>query len=381
MTNPQQPDWNPRDPSVLADQRHAYDEMRERCPVAYSEGMGWSLFRHGDVQDVLRDPDTYSNASRHHAIPNAMDGPDHATYRRLLEPYFSADRMTALEQRCRDVAAETALLLGKESISDAIASYAEPVSLKTMCHFLGWSPDWWERVGAWMHGNHLATSTRDREAAAALAVEFSAMVNEAIAAHRDRSTDTNDVTSRLMATEVDGKQWTDEEISDTLRTWIAGHGTVIAAVGILVFHLAEHQELQQRLRDQPGLIPAAVDEILRTDGPLVANRRTATRDVTIADRTIPAGERLSLMWIAANRDDRAFNDAGTVRVERDQQNSLLFGAGVHICLGAPLARLEMRVAIEELLANTTRVSLADAGALVRDANPSNGFSGLSVRIS
>ncbi|MBA2289731.1 MAG: cytochrome P450 [Chloroflexia bacterium] len=381
MSTHEQSDWDSREPSVLADQRRAYDDMRDRCPVAHSEALGWSLFRHADVQAVLSGPETYSNTSKHHAIPNAMDGPEHTRYRGLLEPYFAEERMEAVEPQCREIAAEAALTLRDENAPDAIASFAEIVALKTMCMFLGWPPETWERVRTWLHGNQKASFDRDREAGAAMADEYVAMVKDANDANRRANVDPDNVTSRLMATEVDGAHWTDEDIADTLRNWIAGHGTVVAAIGIVAFHLAEDQRLQQELRDQPGLVAAAIEEILRVDGPLVANRRTPTRDVTIGDRRIPAGERISLMWIAANRDEHAFTDATSIRLDRDQEANLAFGAGIHICLGAPLARLEMRIAIEELLAHTTRISLEDTDTPVRDTYPSNGLTKLPLRIS
>ena len=371
-------DWNPRDPEVLADQRRAYDDMRERCPVAHSDAMNWSLFRHEDVHSVLMDPDTFSNASRHPAIPNALNGQEHANHRRVLEPFFSAEQMAEFEPTCRAIAAEAARSLAATGTADAISTFAEPVALKTMCLFLGWPVEAWERVRDWIYGNQRASAERDREAAKALAAEYATMVKEAIGAHRQPSADPEDVTSRLMATEVDGGQWTDDDIVDTLRNWIAGHGTVLEAIGIVVHHLAQDQDLQHRLRDDPELIPAAVDEILRADGPLVSNRRTATRDVTIKDRPIAAGEKLALMWIAANRDPRAFDHPESIRLDRDPEGNLLFGAGIHYCLGAPLARLELRVAIEELLARTTGLSLASDQPPQRDTIPSNGLSDVLV---
>ena len=90
-------DWNPQDTEVLADKRHAYDEMRKRCPVAHSDTMHWSLFRHTDVVAVINDPDTFINASRHRAIPNSMNGFEHAQHREILEPYFSASEMAKIE--------------------------------------------------------------------------------------------------------------------------------------------------------------------------------------------------------------------------------------------------------------------------------------------
>lgn len=154
---------------------------------------------------------------------------------------------------------------------------------------------------------------------------------------------------------------------------------MVAALGNLVFSLAEHADMQQRLRREPALLPAAIDEMLRADGPLVTNRRTTTRDVAIGGRKIGAGEQITLNWIAANRDERAFDDPDAVRFDRDPMGNLLFGAGIHNCQGAPLARLQMKVALEELLTRTTAIELGTAPPS-RDAYASNGFRSLPVRL-
>ncbi len=372
-------DWDPRDPEALAGQRRAYDEMRDTCPVAHSDAMHWSLFRHADVVAVLDDPETFINSSRHHAIPNAMNGPEHAIHRDILAMHFSETGMAETEPRCRELALEAIRRIEPPETIDAVADFAEPVALRTMCTFLGWPDRTWTRVLAWIHGNREATFRRDREAGRALAAEYTSMVVEALEDHRQRGID-DDVTGRLMHTEVDGHRWTDQEIVATLRNWIAGHGTVAAALGIVVAHLAGDQELQQRLREHPELIPAAIDEIPRMDGPLVSNSRTTSREVTIDGRTIAEGERLSLMWIAANRDPAAFDAPDEVQLDRDQRGNLLYGHGIHYCLGAPLARLEMKVAVEELLANTTSFSLATDGPLERETFPGNGFVAIPIQV-
>ncbi len=368
------PDWNPRDPEVLADQRRAYDAMRERCPVSHSDAMDWSVFRHADVCAVLDDPDTYSNSSRYHAIPNALNGREHALAREALAPHFSTERMAATEPDCREIARDAIAALRDSGGGDAAALLADPVAIKTMCRFLGWPDATWARVRAWIHGNQRASFARDREAARALAAEYDAIVREHLVAHRAGSGDPDGVTSHLIRIQ------SDDEIVATLRNWIAGHGTVAESIDIVIYHLAHDTALQARLRDAPHLIPAAVDEILRADGPLVSNRRTTTRDVEIGGRKIAAGERLSLMWIAANRDPRAFDEPGEIRIDRDQSGNLLFGAGIHYCLGAPLAQLELRVAIEELLAGTAEVTLASDEEPPREPYPSNGFREMPIRV-
>lgn len=381
MSDKPTPDWDPRDAVVLRDQRSAYDGMREHCPVAYGDFLDWSLFRHETIDGVLADHQTYSSASRHRAVPNGLDPPEHTRYRRVLEPSFAPERMAAFEPGCRRIAIDLVQALLAREEAEFVTAFAQPFPLKTHCAFLGWPPETWEDLRGWTHGNQEAAFSRDRKAGSALAGEFAGYVAEALKVRREGGVDANDdLTARLMATKVEGAPLSDEEIVSLLRNWTAGQGTVAAALGILVLYLAEHPDEQRRLRREPALLPAAIDEVLRADGPLVANRRTTTHDVEIEGRTIGAGGKLSLMWIAANRDGRVFDDPDAVRFDRDPSANLVFGAGIHDCLGAPLARLEMRVAIEELLARTATIELGSAEPPRRAVYPSNGLLTMPVRL-
>lgn len=371
-------DWDPRSPAVLDDQRAAYDEMRERCPVAHSAFMGWSLFRHDDIVAVLADHDTFSSRSRHLAVPNGMDPPEHARYREALAPLFATDRMEALEPRCREVAAELAVALVAAGRGELLAEFAEPFALRTLCAFLGWPEELWECLGGWTHGNQQAAFSRDPAAGRALASLLTEHVRLNLDEHRSRAHGAGDVTDALLATTVDGRPLSDEEIVSALRNWVAGVGTVAGGISLLVLHLATDPELQDRLRGDRSLIGIAIEEILRYDGPLVANRRTTTREVEIGGRRIPAGESISLMWIAANRDPVAFEDAHRVRIERDPTDSLVWGRGIHVCLGAPMARLQMRVALEELLARTAHFEVA--GEVRRAVYPSDGLAEFAISL-
>lgn len=380
MNEEQQDDWNPRDASILEDQRRAYDEMRERCPVAHSEFMGWSLFRHEDIAAVLADPETYSNASRFVAIPNGMDPPVHGRYREALTPNFNQEQMARLEPRAREIAVNLLAPMRSGGEVEFIDAFAMPFAFKTLCAVLGWPEQQWECLGGWTHDSQLAALNSVPGAGKALASLFSEHVKANLALHRASPNDVADATDALLRTEVDGVRLDDDQIVSVLRNWTAGHGTVAAGLGILVLNLAQQPELQDRLRSDPSLIPAAIEEILRADGPLVANPRTTTREVEIGDRTIPKGEKLTLMWIAANRDPRAFDDPSVVKIERSTDASLVWGQGIHICQGASLATLEMRVALEELLARTKRFEFA-GDAPHRAAYPSNGLAALPLRVS
>lgn len=374
-------DWNPQDDSVLRDQRGAYDEMRERCPVAHSDFLDWSLFRHDDIREVLAEPETYSSASRHRAIPNGMDEPEHSLYRHVLDPYLDTAAMAAFEPHCRRIAVESIQSILARDDVEIVSDFIEPFALKSLCAFLGWPLDSWDKLRGWTHGNQQAAFSRDRKAGKSLAAEYTGYVMQALDLRRTEGTvPSDDLTSRLMTVEVDGKRLSDEDIVSILRNWTAGHGTVAAGIGLVILYLAEHEDVQRQLHADPTLLPAAIDEILRADGPLVANRRTTTRDVEIGGRTIAAGEMLSLMWIAANRDEAAFDSPNEVRLDRDSTKNFLFGWGTHVCQGILLARLEMRVAIEELLAQTNHVQLAETESPQRDVYPSNGLGTMRVRL-
>jgi cytochrome P450 len=350
--NRPQPDWNPTSAEMLRDQRAAYDEMRHRCPVAYSEFMGWSLFRHEDVMRVLLDHETFSSAvSQHLSVPSGMDRPEHTAYRRIIEAYFSGKRMEAFEPTCRGIAAKLVQGVCARKDVEFIAEAAMPFAVQVQCAFLGWPATLHEPLVRWTRKNHEATLAQDRKAMSEIALEFEGIIDDLLETRlqADAGAET-DLTAALMHEKVWGRPLSNEEGASILRNWTVGEiGTISAAVGILAEYLATHIELQKEFRAKPHLLPPAIEEILRIHGPLVTNRRITTRPVEIGGRKIKAGERITLMWISANRDERVFEGPDTFRLDRDPKKNLLWGAGIHACPGAPLAQLEMRVFMEESL--------------------------------
>lgn len=383
MSNMLQQDWDPRSDVVLRDQRAAYDEMRERCPVAYSDFLGWSLFRHEDIVRVLNDHDTFSNAvSRHLSVPNGMDPPEHTGYRRIIESYFRPERMEAFEPQCREIAANLVQSLLERDEVELISEFAHWFSVRVQCSSLGWPAEMYEPLSLWTQKNHKATLAEDRAAMAKIALEFEGYIVRLLQVRRTAGAQaSDDITTSLLRQQVGGRPLRDEQIVSVLRNWTVGEvGTISAAVGILVHYISEHADLQRRLRAQPSLLPAAIEEILRIHGPLVANRRITTHPVEIGGRKIGAGERISLIWISADRDGRVFEDPDAFRLDRDPATNLLYGAGIHVCPGAPLARMEMRVAMEELLARTTRIEPIPDRPPTSAVYPASGFATLSLRI-
>ena len=378
-----QQDWNPKSDAVLRNQRAAYDGMRERCPVAYSDFLGWSVFRHQDVVRVLNDPGTFSNAvSTHLSVPNGMDPPEHTAYRRIIEPYFHADKMAAFEPECRQIAAGLAASLVQRGQAELISEFAQLFAVRVQCAFLGWPPHMHETLKLWTQRNSAASLAQDRPVLVALAEEFTGHVLALLHSRRAAGTPAqDDIVASLLQEQVNGRNLQDDEIVSLLRNWTVGEvGTMAASVGILVGFLGEHADLQQRLRAQPSLLPGAIEEILRLHGPLVNNRRVTTCPVEIGGRKIGAGQRISLNWIAANRDGRVFEYVNACQLDRDQSANLLWGAGIHVCPGAPLARMEIRLAMEELLGRTTRISLIADQPATWAVYPASGFASLPVAL-
>lgn len=166
-----------------------------------------------------------------------------------------------------------------------------------------------------------------------------------------------------------------------MRNWTVGElGTMAASVGILVHYLAEHPALAARLRSNPAELSDAIDEILRIHAPLIANRRIATCPVHIGEHQVGAGERLTILWASANRDEAVFRDPDRFDPVRHREHNLLYGAGLHVCPGAPLARLELCVLTRTLLAATQVIELVPGQQPERARFPASGFERLTVRI-
>lgn len=376
-------DWNPRSDDVQKDQIAAYDDMRHRCPVAHSEYLNWSLFRHEDVVRALHAHETFSNSvSNRLVVPNGMDPPQHTLYRRIIEPYFNAQRMEAFEPVCRQIAIELVANLPRAGEVEFISAFAEDFALRVQAAFLGWPTKLHEPLRRWTRRNHEATLARDRTAMEDVAYEFDRYIRSLLMERRNAGASApNDLTTSLMRERVGDRLINDEEIVSILRNWTVGElSTISASVGILAYYLAGRPDLQQQLREQPALLPAAIDEILRIHAPLIANRRIATAPVEFCGRTLPADARITLMWASANRDETVFGDPDTFRLDRDPALNLLYGAGIHICPGAPLARLELRIVMEELLGQNSRIALASGQAPVKAVYPASGFSSLPLRV-
>jgi len=212
-------DWDPRSAEVLADPLAAYDRMRRRCPVAHSDYLHYSVFRHADVLHILADTETFSSqASRHVSVPNTMDPPEHTAYRRAIDPYFSAARMASFEPVCRRICAELVAALPRDTPVEIMFGLAHPFAVRAQCAFLGWPDALHEPLRQWIHKKNVATLSGDSHAIAAVANEFDETILAILKERRaaaDRAPD--DVTTCLMHERVDGQPLRADEIAQSLN--------------------------------------------------------------------------------------------------------------------------------------------------------------------
>lgn len=365
-------DWDPLDPAAVEDPFATHAHLRDVCPVARSERWGgfWSLMRHEDVLAASLDTETFISGEKT-TIPDStgphrpprppleVDRPEHTHYRRLLAPYFSAEQARQLEPRIREIAAELIHTAIAELECDLVPTVAVPMPALVLCAVLGLpSEDW----------SFLKRSTAEViEAGRAVDPERHARANDAIyayvhsvvearrAAQLDPGTD---IITGLMELAVDGRQLDDDQVTGVVRLLLqAGHNTTTNGLGSAFRYLAAAPQEQARLREDPTLIPAAVDEILRAFSPAQMLARTVTREVEMCGRTLHPGDKVGLFWASANRDPAVFADPERVNLTRAPNRHVAFGYGIHRCLGAHLARTEMCVAVEAILARTRRFDL------------------------
>jgi len=339
-----------------------YEKMRRECPVAHSSAHGgyWLLSRYDEVFTVARDDATYSSAREvvvpptnvGKLIPLQSDPPELNRYRGFLIPYFSPQALARIEPFVRTVVDRSIDGFIERGAADIVAELANPVPSSTTMHLLGMDPADWRVFADPIHAQgYSRPGSPENVAAAREVVAFSKRledeVDARIAAPRDDM-----ISGLLAATSRDGRRTTRQEVIDLVRMVIfGGMDTVMAAVSNIFVALGHRPDLQARLRDEPALIPTAVEEFLRYDAPVQGFARTVTRDVEIDGQPIPEGDTVFMLWASANRDPRAFGEtADELVLDRAPNRHMTFGIGAHRCLGAPLARIELRIVLEQVFA-------------------------------
>lgn len=364
-----------------------YGEARSACPVVrVSDGDGpgfWAVLGHDVLNEVVADTATFSNVVPLYPTrrpPLESDPPEHTAYRRLLAAHFSSGRTAMMEPRVREFAREMLRPLLNAGRADFARDLADPLPTRVLCHLLGIPDADWPLINDMAARLHRVGAERrdNADQRAELGAALRDYASRLIAARR-HAAPRDDVIGALLAARIEDAPLTDATIAGIVMMLIsAGHNTTTSLLGNAVLHLARNPGEQRRLRDAPAAIPAAIEELLRLEAPQQAMPRVATRDVELAGCPIRAGDHVWPVFGAANLDPGAFDEPGDYRPDRHPNRHLAFGRGLHRCIGAPLAQLQGRVVIEELLAATQAITLA--GPVARFAWPRMGVRVLPVRL-
>jgi cytochrome P450 len=370
--------------ALLADQLGLFDDLRGRCPIAVDGRLGVAILGHAEAVRVLDDPVTFSSAvsAQHAAVPNGFDPPMHTQYRELIDRYFTQERTAEFEPDCKTAAAELVAALPCDEPVEIMSRFALDFALRVQRRWLGWPLSTELSLREWVVRRHRAMVDSDPVVQGSIAEEFDYVIGAVLADRRSVSGPRrNDLTQELLEEQIDGRSLSDPELISILRNWTVGElATIAASVGIVIRYLAAHPDLQDRLRQHPAMIAMSIDEILRIVPPLISNRRITTRAVDVGGFTIPAHERVTVLWASANRDESVFGSDNHFDAAGHAADNLLYGRGIHNCPGACLARMELRTVTEELLARMAFIELAED---VPDPAPfpDGGYRSVSVRFT
>ncbi|HEY8514056.1 MAG TPA: cytochrome P450 [Candidatus Binatia bacterium] len=333
----------------------------------HAEPAFWAVTRLEDVVAVSRDPETFcssrgtllSDISRP-IIPRQsvlyIDPPEHTKYRKLVQPAFSPGRLRALERWIRDTTRALLDAIPDPSSVEFVSAFAAELPLLVIAEMLGVPGSDRDRFKRWSDAT-IAAGTDPTPENMAQSAELFEYFAAALAERRVRPGD--DVLSTLVGSEIDGERLSEFDLSSfCLTLLVAGNETTRNLLSHGLHALATHPDELALLRADPSLLLRAVEEMLRWGSPILAFMRTATRDAEVRGTRIREGDRLFLIYAAANRDESVFgDDAERFRISRDASRHVAFGFGEHFCLGAALARMEARIAFEELLARFTRFEI------------------------
>ncbi|HEY2428708.1 MAG TPA: cytochrome P450 [Acidimicrobiales bacterium] len=359
-----------------------YAWMRANEPVYHDPATGlWALSRHADVLWAERSTSLLSSAlgSRPGRMPQPSmidsDDPVHTRRRRVVSKGFTPRRVADHEAHLRAVVSELIDAVAPRGACDLVADLAAPLPMRMIAELLGVPVEDGPRLQEW--SDALISGADDpqyrTDAVMHAALEWGGYASDIVGARRAAPAD--DLMSLLVAeTDEDGLSH-DELIGEALLLLVGGNETTRNVISGGMEALMRHPDQMARLAADPAGIPLAVEECLRWVTPIINMARTTTAEVTIRDVVIPEGEQVLLLYASANRDEEVFAEAEQFDTTRSPNNHLSFGFGTHFCLGAALARLEIKVMFEELLRRLPDLALEDPAAPV-ERTPSSFIRGI-----
>jgi len=373
-------DYDIFDPQYVTDPFGIWDELRRTCPMAHTERWGgsWLPTRYEDVYAIAHDIEKFPSGNGISVVPMipmapgdgspapapvlvsgvppiSADPPLHTWTRRLVLPTMSPARVAEYEVFTRDLCRRLVDDVLARGEGDAAAEYAQQIPVRVIGHILGVPEDMAGTFTEWVRDvlEFAHDPERRRRGIVGIIEYLQGAIDEREAEPRD------DFITELMHAEHDGEPITRDVVMGMCALLlIAGIDTTWSSIGSTMWHLATHPDDRRRLATEPDLMPTAIEEFLRAYAPVTMARRIV-EDTEYKGCPIKAEERILMNFPAANRDPEVFPDADKVILDRAQNRHLAFGAGIHRCAGSNLARMELRVAVEEWLSRIPEFEVVD----------------------
>jgi cytochrome P450 len=354
-----------------------YLEMRKNNPVQYNEKSDlWNVYRYDDVKMIVTNyVDFSSDPTRvlDQPYPDRIffrrnllstDPPLHRHLRSAISSAFSNTRIETLEPRIESIANGLIDQVIEKGSMDLVRDFSYPLPVTVIAELLGISVQDRDIFKGWAD-RLLKSIDNSVETGAPRNAEIEQMQNEMDGYFRDvlkekRERPGNDLVSHLIMAESDGKRLTEQEILSFCALLLgAGHITTVQLISNCILSLLEHPGQLAKIQNNPALVTSALEETLRYRSPVQSLFRLATKDIKVGGKTIKSGQRV-IAWIgSANHDEAVFSNAEDFDIARNPNPHIAFGAGIHLCIGAPLARLESKVAIQRLLNRLKNIELSD----------------------
>jgi cytochrome P450 len=365
-------DFDPLLPETFDSAHEDYARLRAQCPVAHTDAWGgfWALMKYDDVRRAASDSATYIT-SKQNVVPKVaftgrrpplhLDPPDHTPYRRALNPLLAEDRAELLAPATRRYAKELLAPMLAKGGGDICSEFSSWLPVQVFGEWMNMPEKWVPVLHSAGRTFNIAVQSANDDAMKETSLKLYELARDLIAMRKAEPMDPDrDPTSALLAARHNGEPLPDEMIVGTVRqVLVVGMIAPMVMVGSICVHLSRDRVLQSRLRADPSLLPAAVEEFLRLYTPYRGFARTAVRDVEVCGRSIPAGEPIALVFASANRDEAVFPNGTEFVLNRPNiHEHLAFGRGPHNCPGLHIGRMQLRVAMEELLAATQGFDLA-----------------------
>ncbi len=360
-------DYDPTAHETFESAHAVFADLRARCPVAHSNAFDgfWAVTRYQDVYDILLQPETYITSVRN-VVPGSsttgrrpplhLDPPDHTPYRKAIDRALGAARVAGIEDTTRGIARSLMRSLVARGEADFIEHFSSPLPAAVFGEWLGLTPAQTDVLWRTARAYVKAWESFDKSSVAVAAAQLAEMASEVIAERRrhPRDPEVDPTSSLLAARDNDGNPFPENLLAGCVRqVLVVGLVAPPILLGSIVVHLSGDPALQDQLRGDPSLIPDAVEEFLRLYTPYRGFARSARHEVELHGRRIQPGEPIALVYASANRDESVFPEPDVFRLRRPNiRQHLAFGRGPHMCAGVALARQELRIALEELLAQT-----------------------------